>query len=211
MGFIYKITNTINDKVYIGKTTRTIEERWKEHLNSIKDKDFKIYRAFRKYGVKNFSIESIEECSNDIINEREIYWIDFYNSYEEGYNSTRGGEGSRFLTQKEISTIVNLYQNGYCIRDIQKLTNSAIETISFYIKQELKLSEEDIKKRGYAIRTAKQKHIVEQYDLQGNFIASYTSYKDAQLVTGIWYNHISEVCRGKRLTAGGYTWKNGGK
>ena len=48
MGFIYKITNTINDKVYIGKTTRTIEERWKEHLNSIKDKDFKIYRAFRK-------------------------------------------------------------------------------------------------------------------------------------------------------------------
>lgn len=57
----------------------------------------------------------------------------------------------------------------------------------------------------------KQKHIVEQYDLQGNFIASYTSYKDAQLATGIWYNHISEVCRGKRLTAGGYTWKNGGK
>lgn len=78
MGFIYKITNTINDKVYIGKTTRTIEERWKEHLNSIKDKDFKIYRAFRKYGVKNFSIESIEECPNDIINKREIYWIDFY-------------------------------------------------------------------------------------------------------------------------------------
>lgn len=102
MGFIYKITNTINDKVYIGKTTRTI-----------KDKDFKIYRAFRKYGVKNFSIESIEECSNDIINEREIYWIDFYNSYEEGYNSTRGGEGTRFLTQKEISTIIDLYQNGY--------------------------------------------------------------------------------------------------
>ena len=92
----------------------------------------------------------------------------------------------------------------YIKTDIRKLTNSTIETISFYIK----LSEEDIKKRGYAIRTAKQKHIVEQYDLQGNFIAS---YKDAQLATGIWYNHISEVCRGKRLTAGGYTWKNGGK
>lgn len=60
MGFIYKITNTINDKVYIGKTTRTIEERWKEHLNSIKDKDFKIYRAFRKYGVKTFLLNQLK-------------------------------------------------------------------------------------------------------------------------------------------------------
>lgn len=64
MAFIYKITNLINNKCYIGKTERTINERWKEHLKKSKSLDLPLYRALNKYGIDNFQIEQIEECSS---------------------------------------------------------------------------------------------------------------------------------------------------
>lgn len=74
MGYIYKITNQVNGKVYIGKTQYTIESRWKTHMyalnNGIK---YTLYKAMRKYGVENFVIEQIEEAPNDILDEREKY------------------------------------------------------------------------------------------------------------------------------------------
>ena len=96
MGFIYKITNQINNKVYIGLTTTTIKNRWKEHIGAIgryKDKR-PLYAAMSKYGIDNFSIEELEECDDLILAEREIYWIDYYNSYYNGYNATFGGDGT---------------------------------------------------------------------------------------------------------------------
>ena len=213
MGYIYKIENTTNNKIYIGKTTKTIEERWKEHCkNSKADKltGRPLYFAMRKYGVDCFSIKEIEECSNDIINEREIYSIKFYESFENGYNATRGGDGGLILSDSKIEQIISLYNKGYCMRDIKKIVNCSLETVSFYIKKILNVSDEEVKLKGYYIRKKKREHIVNQYDLNKNFIASYHSYKEAQDSTGVWYTHISEVCRGKRKTAGGYIWENGG-
>lgn len=91
---IYKITNKINNKIYIGKST-DIEKRWKYHIshyNYEREYNKPLYKAFRKYGVENFSFEIIEECLLDI-DEKEKYWINFYNSYKNGYNATIGGEG----------------------------------------------------------------------------------------------------------------------
>lgn len=91
---IYKITNKINNKIYIGKST-DIEERWKYHIshyNYEREYDKPLYKSFRKYGIENFSFEIIEECSLDI-DEKEKYWINFYDSYKNGYNATIGGEG----------------------------------------------------------------------------------------------------------------------
>ena len=78
MGLIYKIVNDINNKVYIGKTTRTIEIRWKDH---IKDSNLKIvskfHNAINKYGIEHFHIELVEDnIPNEILNLRERYWID---------------------------------------------------------------------------------------------------------------------------------------
>ena len=56
MGYIYKIVNKINNKVYIGQTTRTIDIRWKQHLNNINHVDTHLYRAMKNYGPENFSI-----------------------------------------------------------------------------------------------------------------------------------------------------------
>ena len=76
---IYKITNKVNYKVYIGQSIN-IEERWKHHKlyysnKKLKEYNTKFYRAIRKYGIENFDFEIIEECPIELLNEREKYWI----------------------------------------------------------------------------------------------------------------------------------------
>lgn len=82
---IYKIENLLNHKIYIGQS-RNISQRWKDHRNLYKKDDSPLYRAMRKYGIENFSFKIIEECPIDLLNERECYWIKYYNSLNEGYN-----------------------------------------------------------------------------------------------------------------------------
>lgn len=94
---IYKITNKINQKCYIGKS-KNITERWNYHktrYNDEREYDKPLYRAFRKYGIENFTFDILEELQeyDKESNEREKYWIKFYNSYEKGYNGTKGGDG----------------------------------------------------------------------------------------------------------------------
>lgn len=131
MPYIYKIVNSINGKLYIGKTShQTIEERLAEHIyDSTKPRLEKrpLYDAFNKYGVKNFSIEVIEEVENDIIAcQREAYWINELRTYigfpdSNGYNATLGGEGHRLydynlLAQEylNLGTIKAVCQKYHC-------------------------------------------------------------------------------------------------
>ena len=88
MPYIYKITNKINGKSYIGKTLKTIEVRWSEHCQDYKkerNEKRPLYSAMKKYGVNNFSIEEIEECNEEELNEKERYWIEFYRTFKYGY------------------------------------------------------------------------------------------------------------------------------
>ena len=78
MGFIYKITNNLNQHCYIGQTSRDYQIRWEEHKkdafdNSFTGYNFILYKAFRKYGIENFSFSIIEECQNSDLKEREQY------------------------------------------------------------------------------------------------------------------------------------------
>lgn len=99
---IYLIKNTINNKVYIGQA-QDIESRWKEHrrkYNLPKNKNIILYKAFKKYGIENFTFEVIEECVKEELNERETFYIKFYNAYAfqdnpSGYNMTREGGSCR--------------------------------------------------------------------------------------------------------------------
>ena len=113
MGYIYKITNNINNKCYIGKTERTVQTRWAEHIQPNKlNLDLPLYRAFSKYGIDNFSIEEIEQCDNAILDDREIYWIDYFDACRNGYNCTAGGEGGIKTYEENIDTIIERYLNG---------------------------------------------------------------------------------------------------
>lgn len=90
MAIIYKITNDINNKVYIGQTSQTLMDRWNEHCSNDFD-DSGLHRDMKIYGTDHFIIEEIERCSQEEKNEREKYWIKYYNSYTNGYNHTSGG------------------------------------------------------------------------------------------------------------------------
>lgn len=101
MGYIYKITNNINNKIYIGQTIKARPtDRFSQHRylarHSGQEKSISyLHQAMAKYGVDNFSFEIIENIENDKLNEREQYWIAQYNSLvPQGYNLTIGGEGT---------------------------------------------------------------------------------------------------------------------
>jgi group I intron endonuclease len=96
---IYKITNLINTKVYIGQTIRTLSSRWWDHCKP--SSRSVISKAIRKYGKENFTYEVID-CANclDELNDKEIHWISVYDSRnaEKGYNIAFGGE-NRIMTE----------------------------------------------------------------------------------------------------------------
>ncbi len=99
MNFVYKVTNTENGKSYIGITSRSTEERWKEHLSRAKNglRNSRIYAAIRKYGVEKFEVTTIDQVDcEDSVRELEKKYIQKFDSYKNGYNCNFGGHG--FLT-----------------------------------------------------------------------------------------------------------------
>ena len=137
-GFIYIIRNTINDKVYIGQTRTNINQRWSEHLRHARYGDQVINRAMRKYGVDKFYIETLEICEVSKLDEREIHYIDLYDSTDKskGYNVSIGGNTPRFKRAVlSISELVNLYVNEqFTLEDIAKKYNVSRYIISTELK-----------------------------------------------------------------------------
>ncbi len=95
--YVYKVTNLINGKYYIGKTTQTLRTRRSQHIADMnRNRQYYFIRALRKYGVESFDWSIIDTCSTpEELNEREIYWIDKLNSKNRyiGYNVADGGKG----------------------------------------------------------------------------------------------------------------------
>lgn len=88
---IYRIYNIYNNKSYIGQS-KNIQNRWLSHyLHPVSDFDY----ILKNEGLENFEFEILEECSVDLLNEKEKYYIDKYNSYNKGYNKTKGGDYNR--------------------------------------------------------------------------------------------------------------------
>lgn len=144
---IYKITNKQNNKIYIGKS-KDIEDRWiyhTSHYNDSKKWDKNLYKAFRKYGIDNFSFEIIEpmdeETYNKFGNNREQYWIIYYDSFNNGYNETSGGDGgynvsavktNSKLTKEEVIQIRTMYNNcNICVSDAYELFKDKITKRGF--------------------------------------------------------------------------------
>lgn len=99
---IYKVKNIINKKIYIGKTTNTLQERKKSHEKKAKYKPkTHFHRALKKYGNDNFEWEILQTANNaEDLNQLEQTYIKKYNSYKEGYNMTNGGEGGDTISNK---------------------------------------------------------------------------------------------------------------
>lgn len=114
---IYKFENKINHRIYIGQS-KNIERRYKDHLNRAKNNhqgnsefNSPLHCAIRKYGIENFNFSIVEECSEKELNEKEKYWISYYDSYNNGYNCTSGGDSSEHsikFNEDFISQIQNI-------------------------------------------------------------------------------------------------------
>ena len=111
--WIYKITNIQNNKVYIGQTIRSVQDRFNRHLNDALHNVINTHfaRAIRKYGKDNFSWEIIDTANTqEELTIKERYWIQYYNSAKEGYNETdaiskSGGNTYQSKTEKEMEVI----------------------------------------------------------------------------------------------------------
>lgn len=204
MACIYKITNLVNNKVYIGKTLKTAEERWKEHCRAcrrLRCEKRPLYDAMNKYGVENFICELIEECSVENINDREIYWIEHYNSFHYGYNATLGGDGKPYV---DYDLIYQLFNDGKIMTEISIITGHDIATIRKGLNN-MGVSLEERKNRG--INVLKKPVIMLDKDTNEE-LRRFNSITEAEnSLEGNSKGHINQVCKGKRKTAYGYKWR----
>lgn len=128
---IYKITNLINGKAYIGQSIN-IKRRWRDEKmaaqNSSKgDYDSVRSKAIRKYGIENFSFEIIEECSREKLNEREGYWATYYNTYiPNGYNVARCGQNHFVFNKLDMDTLLEI------IEKLRETKESEIDIAKYY-------------------------------------------------------------------------------
>ncbi len=99
-GTIYLIENKVNGNKYVGQTVMPLNKRWLAHIQESKTfSERPLYRAMNKYGLDNFNVKVLEETTEDKLSEREIYWIEHFNSYNRGYNATTGGESNKNIRE----------------------------------------------------------------------------------------------------------------
>lgn len=184
-GYIYLIENKINGKKYVGQTSRSLEERWKEHCTEYLKREFEkrpLYDAIKKYGLENFSISLLEEVELPNLCEREIYWINFYNTYYgEGYNATLGGDGRSFVNEEKIIEIYNIFQNK---KEVQRLLGYDCKTIKKVLdKNNIKIKQNEL------INQEKLGKKISAYSLNGELIKSFPS----QISAGKWIIEIGKT------------------
>lgn len=192
---IYKITNTINNKVYIGQST-DIAKRWSAHKNPKVEENTLLRKAFQKYGIEHFLFEIIEECSIEQLNEREIYWIQYYNSYgEQGYNMTYGGDSHITLDYEQIKTNYLETKSIHKTSEILHINRESVRKVLQYYNIEYKAD----------ISTPQKIIMINPYTLEE--MHEFNSIVEGANYVGISEGAIRACLSGKHSVAGGYYWK----
>lgn len=212
MAYIYKISNNINDKVYIGKTLYSIQRRWKQHLYNAKSrKDLQhmpLYFAMNVHGIEHFSISEVEQVKDyHLLSQRQKYWIIKFDSYNHGYNATKGGDGSLLY---DYDYIWELWNEGLKIKDISKIVGCN----DFVVRTVLdlyKIPTEERIQRSYEDQIASYvpyQKAVEQLDINTEqVLKQYSSLSEAAKAVAGDSSNISKVCKGINKTYHGYKWR----
>ena len=191
-GFIYKITNTINGKSYIGQTIQNVKERFYQHCATKCSKvvsNMAIHRAIKKYGKSNFTVEVIEEIDSTNLNDRERYWIKYYNSYNNGYNSTKGGQdGCKPFKDLDVESIIKEYNTGKSLRTLGTIFKADKQTIKdLLIRHNVELRTT----RTYKLSQKDRDKVLEDF-------ASGLSRKEIMIKWNISKSYLSQLINGYR-------------
>ena len=224
LGYIYKIENTVNGKVYVGQS-KDPKRRWKDHLNvSQNSKDGQYDKPFyvdiRRYGKENFKLFVLEECRDQDMSAREVFWIEKLNAQDKnkGYNIYGGGRGKGFFVSRAVDqydldgNYIATYQNqceaaraiGVHSTSLGKACNGVRrhKSCGGYMWR----YHGDKAPKRYSASPGYIKAVM-QYDMNGRIVNQYNSLKDAGKKLGVRYQDISECCHGIRESCAGYLWR----
>ena len=211
MPFIYKITNMITGKMYVGKTMFSIEKRWKEHCHDCHHHQREkrpLYDAMNKYGADNFVIEPLEECAPEILTEREEYWIHKLGTFKDGYNATMGGDSKHYI---DYETVIEVY----CLTDNAMITAEILSIDDSHCRSILRMyglyNAQTPEKRGQSFGKP-----INMFTTDGEYIRTFNSAQEAarfvlpNMNCNSVHRHasaIADVCKGRRIAAHGYKWE----
>lgn len=226
---IYKITNKISNKSYIGQSIH-IFQRWREHSTGRGNEE--LYEDLQKYGIQNFTFEILDICENqEQINEKESYWIEFYKSNLNGYNKSAGGNAwPDKITESNKKEIFCYDLDGNFIKKYNSLSDAERElninnsnisraaknqgrTLNYQWSYEYIEKMPKYKRKCFTGNINKGNTIkkVNQYDKNFNYIQTFNSITIAAKETGANATCIGEICKtegkGQRKTSGGYIWR----
>lgn len=204
---IYKAVNLITNEVYIGATTKSIDERKLDHLQK-SDKKVGGYfqEAILTYGIDSFTWEQIDTAStNSELAKKEVHYIQEYNALQNGYNEDRGGGIKKTVYQFNSKTgeLINSYESLSQAAEAVDAVKQNISDVCLGIFNTCKgyawSYHED-----YKLFTDKRKKEVVQFDLNKNFIAKYESLAEASRITNASKTCIARCCRGDRTSTHGF-------
>lgn len=229
---IYKITNKETGNVYVGQSTN-IERRKKQYTYPNETKQqIRLNRSIQKYGIEAHEFEILEECILELLDDREIYWGNFYESLGPKGLNCKLGQGRGVFSdelkermkisnsRKRIKPILQYSLKGEFIKewealkDAEKFLNvdnhsnisaccQGKQYTAFGFIWRLKESEEFPLK----IKAAPHKRSVQQFDKTNILIKEWDDYLDAAKKYNIHFSGISNCCTGKQKSAAGFIWK----
>lgn len=224
---IYKFTNLINNKSYIGQSIDISKRYYQHSVNHLnpnqKEYNTYFYKALRKYGFNNFNFMILEITDTNKLDEREQYWINYYKSNDSnfGYNCTIGGKTSN-KTPKKIyqfdlqGNFINVFNNSkeaaiIIFNDVDKYISinacaygKTSKTYYNYIfSYNETLTQDELQER----LTIKSAHRLKATSKDKKTTLFFNSTREAERELGISHTNITKVLKGERKSAGGYFWE----
>lgn len=233
-GYIYLITNTINNKHYVGQTRRTVNVRWKQHCqySNHTNKNSAIDRAIGKYGKDNFTVKELKffeypslDMLHNALNNAEIYYIDLYKTLttQNGYNISAGGSKRNYI-EKPVDlydldgNLIKTFRSavdassylGVTPTNIMKCCNGSIVNVAKHVCR-YKDQGFDLYRTSTLITESKKQYEnrpILQYTKDGNFIREYPSINEAVSINGFNKSRcLFDCCIGTYKSSYGYLWK----
>jgi group I intron endonuclease len=208
---VYRVQNKQNNKVYIGISEKSLEERKKDHIKkSKKGKSYAFQQAIATHGADAFKWEQIDTAvTTDELAKKEKEYILEYNSKEQGYNQSQGGEIQKSVYQYDISTekLVEKFSN---LTDAGAKFNLTKQDLSKVCLSVNKVSNGFVWSYSSTFPihiNDNRRKIVQQFSLEGEFINEFKSVSEASKLTGCNKTGIGKVSRRERKSCGGYLWR----